>query len=216
MKGAPIKSAMAAARAFLAERKKDLPVAIVVFGPDDTRPHGVHDGPARLADAVAKTPDDGRGHAHLRRADQGREHGEVTQGLERTTVVLLSDGANYDASDAARRGPAAARRRERPRHLGRSQLAAVRRRRRSRGSRSAPAARTSSPRRPRSSSRSSRRSGSSSRASTRSRTDRCFRRSANAVVLVKVAGLTPATAKYTTPALDLTPREPSRRAGSTR
>ena len=36
MKGAPIQNAMAAARAFLAERKKDLPVAIVVFGPDDT------------------------------------------------------------------------------------------------------------------------------------------------------------------------------------
>ena len=36
MKGAPIKNAMAAARAFLAERKKDLPVAIVVFGPTTT------------------------------------------------------------------------------------------------------------------------------------------------------------------------------------
>ena len=35
MKGAPIQNAMAAARAFLAERKKDLPVAIIVFGPDD-------------------------------------------------------------------------------------------------------------------------------------------------------------------------------------
>jgi hypothetical protein len=30
MKGAPIKNAMAASRAFLAERKKALPVAIVV------------------------------------------------------------------------------------------------------------------------------------------------------------------------------------------
>jgi len=36
MEGAPIKGAMAAARAFLAERKDDLPVAVVVFGPDDS------------------------------------------------------------------------------------------------------------------------------------------------------------------------------------
>ena len=36
MEGAPIDGAMAAARAFLAERKDDLPVSVVVFGPDDT------------------------------------------------------------------------------------------------------------------------------------------------------------------------------------
>jgi hypothetical protein len=35
MQGAPIQNAMAAARAFLAQRKDDLPVAVVVFGPDD-------------------------------------------------------------------------------------------------------------------------------------------------------------------------------------
>ena len=38
MEGAPIAGAMAAARAFLAERKDDLPVSVVVFGPDDTSP----------------------------------------------------------------------------------------------------------------------------------------------------------------------------------
>lgn len=36
MKGAPIAGAMAAARAFLAARRADLPVAIVVFGPEDS------------------------------------------------------------------------------------------------------------------------------------------------------------------------------------
>ena len=35
---------MAAARAFLAERKDELPVAVIVFGSDDLGPHGLHDG----------------------------------------------------------------------------------------------------------------------------------------------------------------------------
>jgi hypothetical protein len=53
MKGAPIQNAMAAARAFLAERKKDLPVAIVVFGPDDTVLSEFTTNSAQLSDAVA-------------------------------------------------------------------------------------------------------------------------------------------------------------------
>ena len=36
MRGAPLQGAMAAARAFLKERKANMPLSVVVFGPDDT------------------------------------------------------------------------------------------------------------------------------------------------------------------------------------
>ena len=51
------------------------------------------------------------------------------QGLERTTVVLLSDGTDFGTSNSSRaEALAGAEGRERPRHLGRPQVAAVRRR----------------------------------------------------------------------------------------
>ena len=100
MKGAPIKNAMAAARAFLAERKKDLPVAIVVFGPDDTVLSEFTTNSAQLSDAVAKTPVTSEGthiyDALIKAASMAKD-----QGLERTTVVLLSDGTDV-GSDASR------------------------------------------------------------------------------------------------------------------
>ena len=100
MKGAPIKNAMAASRAFLAERKKDLPVAIVVFGPDDTVLSEFTTNSAQLSDAVAKTPVTSEGthiyDALIKAASMAKD-----QGLERTTVVLLSDGTDI-GSDASR------------------------------------------------------------------------------------------------------------------
>jgi tight adherence protein B len=100
MKGAPIKNAMAAARAFLAERKKDLPVAIVVFGPDDTVLTDFTTNSAQLSDAVAKTPVTSEG-THIYDALVKAASMAEDQGLERTTVVLLSDGTDF-GSDASR------------------------------------------------------------------------------------------------------------------
>ena len=100
MKGAPIKNAVAAARAFLAERKKDLPVAIVVFGPDDTVLTDFTTNSAQLSDAVAKTPVTSEG-THIYDALDKAASMAKDQGLERTTVVLLSDGTD-SGSDASR------------------------------------------------------------------------------------------------------------------
>ena len=100
MKGAPIKNAMAASRAFLAERKKDLPVAIVVFGPDDTVLTDFTTNSAQLSDAVAKTPVTSEG-THIYDALVKAASMAKDQGLERTTVVLLSDGTDI-GSDASR------------------------------------------------------------------------------------------------------------------
>ena len=100
MKGAPIQSAMAAARAFLAERKPDLPVAIVVFGPDDTVLTDFTADARQLKDAVSQTPPTSEG-THIYDA-LGRVSELVKkQELQRATVVLLSDGTDV-GSDATR------------------------------------------------------------------------------------------------------------------
>jgi tight adherence protein B len=100
MKGAPIANAMAASRAFLAERKKDLPVAIVVFGPDDNVLADFTTDGAELAAAVAETPTTAEG-THIYDALVRISALANAQGLERTTVVLLSDGTDV-GSDASR------------------------------------------------------------------------------------------------------------------
>jgi tight adherence protein B len=93
MKGAPIKSAMAASRAFLVERKADLPVAIVVFGPDDSVLTDFTTNKADLTKAVAETPATSEG-THIYDALMSVVDKVKAQGLERTTVVLLSDGTD--------------------------------------------------------------------------------------------------------------------------
>jgi tight adherence protein B len=93
MKGAPINSAIAAARAFLAERKKDLQVAIVVFGPDDSVLSDFTTDGAQLQASVAKTPATSEG-THIYDALVNVANLAKDQGLERTTVVLLSDGTD--------------------------------------------------------------------------------------------------------------------------
>ena len=205
MKGAPIKNAMAAARAFLAERKKDLPVAIVVFGPDDTVLSEFTTNSAQLSDAVAKTPVTSEGthiyDALIKAASMAKD-----QGLERTTVVLLSDGTDV-GSDASRAEALQTAADDHVRVISVGlKLAAVQRRRRSRVSQTAPGVRTSSPRRQQSSEPIFKVIGQQL-----SREFEITYRSllpplTNAVVAVKVAGLAPATAKYTTPALNFSPQ----------
>jgi tight adherence protein B len=100
MKGAPIVGAMAAARAFLAERKKDLPVAVVVFGPDDNVLADFTTDQAALAASVAQTPPLAEG-THIYDALISASALAQAQELERTTVVLLSDGTDV-GSEAGR------------------------------------------------------------------------------------------------------------------
>ena len=103
MKGAPIRGAMVAARAFLAERKEDLPVAVVVFGPDDSVLTDFTTDKTELAASVAETPPLAEG-THIYDALIRVSALAEAQGLERTTVVLLSDGT--DIGSGASRGEA--------------------------------------------------------------------------------------------------------------
>jgi tight adherence protein B len=100
MEGAPINNAMAAARAFLAERKDDLPVAVVVFGPDDDVLTDFTTDKGQLNEAVAQTPSTSEG-THIYDALTQVAALAKAKGLERTTVVLLSDGTDV-GSDASR------------------------------------------------------------------------------------------------------------------
>jgi tight adherence protein B len=97
MKGAPIQNAMAAARAFLGERKGDLPVAIVVFGPNDSVLANFTTDKAALAASVAETPATAEG-THIYDALVNVAKLAEEKGLERTTVVLLSDGTDVGSS----------------------------------------------------------------------------------------------------------------------
>lgn len=100
MKGAPIENAMAAARSFLAERKEELPVAIVVFGPDDNVLSDFTTDSGQLAQSVSQTPATAVG-THIYDAIINVAGMAKDQGYERTTVVLLSDGTDV-GSDASR------------------------------------------------------------------------------------------------------------------
>jgi tight adherence protein B len=100
MQGAPIQNAIAAARAFLAERKDDLPVAVVVFGPNDNVLSDFTTKQADLEDAVSTTPATSEG-THIYDALTSVAGLAKDQGLERTTVVLLSDGTDV-GSDTTR------------------------------------------------------------------------------------------------------------------
>ena len=97
MKGAPIQNAMAAARAFLKERKPNLPVAIVVFGPDDSVLTNFTTDTNELTESVSKTPATSEG-THIYDALVNAVNMAKDQGLERTTVVLLSDGTDVGSS----------------------------------------------------------------------------------------------------------------------
>jgi len=97
MKGAPIQGATVAARAFLQERKADLPLAIVSFNPNVNVLSEFTTNKADLADAVSETPTTAEG-THIYDAIVDASNMAREKGLERSTFVLLSDGANYDTS----------------------------------------------------------------------------------------------------------------------
>jgi tight adherence protein B len=100
MKGKPIENAMDAARAFLAERKDDLPVAIVVFGPDETVLTDFSTDADALKQSVVEIPATSVG-THIYDALLNVTEMAEEKGLERTTVVLLTDGTDI-GSDATR------------------------------------------------------------------------------------------------------------------
>jgi tight adherence protein B len=91
MKGAPIAGAMAAARAFMAERKKLLPVAVIAYNPEITVLTDFTTDTEQLAQAVGTTPSTAEG-THI--YDALIEASELAEekGYARTTAVLLSDG----------------------------------------------------------------------------------------------------------------------------
>ena len=91
MKGAPIAGAMVAARAFLAQRKSDLPVAVIAYNPEVSVLTDFTTDGDKLAAAVAQEPATAEG-THI--YDALIEAAELAedQGLPRMTAVLLSDG----------------------------------------------------------------------------------------------------------------------------
>lgn len=100
MSGAPIDGAMRAAQAFIAQRNPKMPVAVVVFGPDDTVLVDFTKSQSELVAAVAKVPPLAEGTHIYDALTRATELAEAA-GLERSTVVLLSDGTDV-GSDASR------------------------------------------------------------------------------------------------------------------
>jgi len=91
MAGDPITEAMVAARAFMAERTDDLPVAVIAYNSEVTVVTDFTTNGPELAAAVAESPTTAEGtriyDALIRASDMAR-----AAGYERTTAVLLSDG----------------------------------------------------------------------------------------------------------------------------
>jgi tight adherence protein B len=97
MKGAPIAGAMAAARAFVAQRNPKLPVAVIVFGPDDTVLSEFTTSQQELVSKLSQAPALAEG-THIYDALENAAELAKGAGLERTTVVLLSDGTDVGSS----------------------------------------------------------------------------------------------------------------------
>ena len=93
MKGAPIQNAMLAARAFLKERKANMPVSVVVFGPDDSVLAEFTTDANELAASVAETPATSEG-THIYDALIEATESVTSQELRRATIVLMSDGTD--------------------------------------------------------------------------------------------------------------------------
>ena len=100
MKGAPIQGAMAAARAFMGERAKELPVAVVAFNPEQTELTGFTTDGAKLNEALANAPALGEGTEIYDTLILASKMA-TNQGLRRATAVLLSDGTDI-GSEAGR------------------------------------------------------------------------------------------------------------------
>ncbi len=97
MEGAPIQGAMAAARAFLPTRPAAMPVAIVGFDSEREELSGFTTDAEALAAAVADVPVLAYGTAIYDTLVEAAEMA-TSQGLERTTVVLLSDGTDVGST----------------------------------------------------------------------------------------------------------------------
>jgi tight adherence protein B len=91
MRGAPLDGAMAAARAFLAERRQQLPVAVIAYNPEVSVLSEFTTDGAVLSRAVARTPDTAEG-THIYDALIEAAEMAKAKGYARTTAVLLSDG----------------------------------------------------------------------------------------------------------------------------
>ena len=91
MAGEPINAAMDAARAFLAQRKDELPVAVIAYNSEIETLTGFTRVDAELEDAVAEAPQTREG---TRIYDALIEAARLSQeaGYDRSTAVLLSDG----------------------------------------------------------------------------------------------------------------------------
>lgn len=91
MAGEPIEAAMAAARAFMAQRKDDLPVAIIAYNPEITILTDFTRDADELSAAIAEAPPTAEG---TRIYDALIEASRLAEeaGYARTTAVLLSDG----------------------------------------------------------------------------------------------------------------------------
>jgi len=100
MQGAPIAGAMQAARNFINTRSPNLPVAVVVFGPDDDVLADFTKSKKVLDAAVAKSPALAEG-THIYDALSKASELAKDANLPRATVVLLSDGTDV-GSDASR------------------------------------------------------------------------------------------------------------------
>ncbi len=97
MKGAPIVGAMAAARAFVAQRNPKLPVGVIVFGPDDTVLSEFTTSQQELVSKLSQAPALAEG-THIYDALERAAEMAKDAGLERATVVLLSDGTDVGSS----------------------------------------------------------------------------------------------------------------------
>lgn len=91
MAGEPIEAAMAAARAFMAQRKDELPVAVIAYNPEITVLTEFTRDDGELSAAIAKAPSTAEG---TRIYDALIEAARLAEdsGYARTTAVLLSDG----------------------------------------------------------------------------------------------------------------------------
>jgi Flp pilus assembly protein TadB len=99
MEGKPIESAMAAARAFMKERHPKLPVAVVVYNPEQHVLTDFSTDAATLNEAVATTPAVVYGteiyDSLIVAAEMATEYG-----LKRSTAVLLSDGQELSSESS--------------------------------------------------------------------------------------------------------------------
>jgi tight adherence protein B len=106
MAGEPIEAAMSAARAFMAQRKDELPVAVIAYNPNITVLTDFTRDGNELAAAIAEAPPTAEG---TRIYDALIEAARLSEkaGYDRTTAVLLSDGhrrgvqATYEETEAA-------------------------------------------------------------------------------------------------------------------